>query len=276
MPRGASSFIKSNERSKARSAAAGTGQALQYFAIEDGQRARVRFLEHGEELTWAVVHRLRRGKYFSDVPCLDQEDEGIPCPACSSMEEEISKRSKKGFLNLIWRGNEDLQELNEKITPMGEKAFVLGPIYKKSDKGYTERDANKKPIITGFGDSVFLWKCSATNFNLAVQTDRNYKGLMSRDFVISREGSGLSDTKYTIVPAEVDGGPQPMLVADMSIMQEKFDLDSLTKSPTFEEMRAIVNGQGTVAENSSSEITPAQNDVFGGSAPLMRSSAFNR
>lgn len=276
MPKGADSFIKTNERAKARNTSGNSGQNLQYFKVEDGQRARVRFLEHGQELTWAYTHRLKRGKFISDVPCLDAEDEGIPCPACQSDNPNVSARSAKGFLNLIWRGNEDLQELNTRIAGMGETQFVLAPVYKKSDKGYTERDQNKKPIIVGFDDGVFLWKCSKTNFDLIIEMDRIYKGLMSRDFVISRKGSTKDDTKYFIAPAEVDGGPQPMNVADMTLMQGKFDLDELISAPTFEEMRVIVQGQSSNYEQASSpEITPAQNDVFGG-APPMRSSAFQR
>src|SRR5450631_2605987 len=103
-PSGAESFQKHADVITARRGVQGEYQRIDYFAIQDGETARVRFLEQGPELTWAQTHRVRN-QYggYNDLVCLDQDDEGTPCPACQSDNDDIRKRSSKGFVNVIWR-----------------------------------------------------------------------------------------------------------------------------------------------------------------------------
>jgi len=242
---------------------------VSYFTLKDGESARVRFLEQGENLTWAISHRIKTPglQWPQDVICLDQDDEGTSCPACQSDIKEIRSRSTKGYVNLIWRGTE-------------ESPYSRAPVYKKNDKGFVEKSTNGQKVIVALEDSVWMWKCSKTVFEQILTKDKVYKGVMSRDFLISRKGAGLENTMYAIEPAVIDGGPEPLTVADQNLVQGKFDVVKLTTPGTYEEMVALLNGQGNIAQNSPQGyqpvgIVPDQSDVFNGGQP-MRSSAFSK
>lgn len=278
MPRGAELFSKKAERTAAASSNTDRNYPkIDYFTLGSGERAQIRFLEQGEDLAWASCHRIMvaGNRYPKNIPCLDQNDEGAPCPACADDDKNIRSRSVRGFVNLIWRGNEDLQEINEKF-PANMK-LTLGPVYKRNQYGSPVKGPDNKKIITGLADSVFLWECSKTVFQELLSKDSAYKGLMSRDFIISRQGSSKEDTRYFIEPAEVDGGPQPMMVADMSLMNGKFDIDALTKPPSFEEMAQMLSVDQAQDQSYGNQVVNKleNDDVFSGQAP-MRSSAFNR
>lgn len=267
-PSGIQAYSKHATVISSRRNSSADGEVIKYFGVEDGQTARLRFLEQGENLTYALTHRVRNSYGgYSDIICLDQEDEGTPCPACMSDSLDIRKRNTKGFLNVLWRGTD-------------ESSYARAPLYKLSDKGYAEKDPNtKKKIIIGFEDGVFLWKCSKTVWEMIIDKEKAYKGIMSRDFIISRKGAQKEDTKYAIEQAVIDGGPEPMTVVDQNLAQGKFDVVKLTTPGTFEEMQALLagapTGQGGPQPTFSREAQPSQEDVFSGAAP-MRSSAFQR
>lgn len=278
MPRGADLFQKKAERQASGHSTEKIYPKIDYFTLGSGERAQIRFLEQGEDLAWASCHRIMvaGNRYPKNIPCLDQNDEGAPCPACVHDDKNIRSRSVRGFVNAIWRGNEDLQESIEKL-PANMK-LTLAPVYKRNQYGSPEKGPDNKKIITGFADSVFLWECSKTVFQELLSKDSAYKGLMSRDFIISRQGASKEDTRYFIEPADVDAGPQPMMVADMSLMNGKFDIDALTKPPSFEEMTQMLSADQTPYESYENQVVKKleeNDDVFSGQAP-MRSSAFNR
>jgi hypothetical protein len=235
---------------------------INYFGIKDGETARVRFLEQGAELTWAISHRIKTPglQYPQDVLCLDQEDEGTPCPACQSDIKEIRSRSTKGYVNIIWRGTE-------------ESPYLKAPVYKLNDKGFVEKNQMKQKIITGFEDGIFLWKCSKTVFENLLIKDQSYKGIMSRDFVVSRKGAEMDNTSYAIEPAVIDGGPEPMTPQDAVLTQKKFNIAELTTPGSYENMVSLLNGQQIQQQTSPRDVQPNQGDVFNGE-PVMRSSAF--
>ena len=100
MSKGFSSIRQAaNEVSSKRGQSSGPG-AL-YFRLQDGESTNVRFLEQDEDITWCWMHELppEQGRSFGrQVPCLDQENTGVPCPGC----ERDLRRVFKGFINLIW------------------------------------------------------------------------------------------------------------------------------------------------------------------------------
>lgn len=263
MPSGANAFEKHASAIAARRSS-GEYQRVDYFQLKDGESARVRFLEQGENLTWGLSHRIKTPalQYPQDVLCLDQEDEGTSCPACQSDIKEIRSRSTKGYVSLIWRGSE-------------ESELARAPIYKRNDKGALEKAPNGQKIITAYEDSVWLWKCSKTVFEQILAKDKAYKGIMSRDFLVSRKGASLENTTYFIEPAVVDGGPEPMTVADQSLAQSKFDIIKLTTPGTYEEMVQLLSDQNSAKSGFQVTRVPIQESVFSG-APPMRSSAFQR
>jgi hypothetical protein len=244
------------------------GEFIKYFGIEDGQTARIRFLEQGDQLNYALAHGIKNSfGRFIDLICIDQKNEGTPCPACMSDNVNIRKRSPKGFLNVIWRGSD-------------ESEYIRGPIYKTNDKGFIEKDPiTKKKVIVGFEDGVFLWKCSKSVWEMVLEKNRVYKGLMNRDFIVSRKGASKEDTKYAIEQAVIDGGPEPMTVADQNLAQNKFDVVKLTTPGTYEEMVAILSGQVSAGSGGPQPTfqreIPTQENVFNSGNPL-RSSAFQR
>lgn len=264
-PSGSTAFEKHSSTIAARRSG-GEFQRVDYFGLKDGESARVRFLEQGENLTWATSHRIPTPglKYPQDVLCLDQEDDGTPCPACMSDNREVKSRSTKGYLNVLWRGTE-------------ESDLSRAPIYKRNDKGSPEKAPNGQKIVTGFEDSVWLWKCSKTVFEQILSKDKAYKGLMSRDFLITRKGAGLDNTTYFIEPAVVDGGPEPATVADGNLAQSKFDVVQLTTPGTYEEMQALLAGAPTGQPGPQPTFARGgevnQEDVFN---QPMRSSAFQK
>jgi hypothetical protein len=178
---------------------------------------------------------------------------------CQSENKEIMSRSTKGYLNVIWRGTED-------------EGNTRAPIYKRNDKGSPEKNPRGEKVVTGFEDGVFLWKCSKTVFEQIIDKDKKYKGLMSRDFLVTRQGAGLENTKYFIEPAVIDGGPESMTIADQNIAKNKFDIVSLTTPGSYGEMVNLLSGQQAAQNEPQSNI---QEDVFSG-GNAMRSSAFQR
>ena len=269
MPSGAEAFQKHVDVISARRGAGGDFPQINFFQIAAEQVARVRFLEQGNELTWAQSHRVKNAYgFFDDLICLDQTDDGTPCPACQSDIKEIRYRSSKGYVNVLWRGSESV----------GAEEYVKAPVYKRNDKGRIEKDAQKQKIITGFEDSVWLWKCSKSVFEQLLEKDTKYKGIMSRDFAIKRKGATKDNTLYFLEPAFVDGGPEPMSVADGVLSQAKYDVVNLTTPESFSDMAVRLTGQQSAQDINTTTFPrgePSQADVFNGQTP-MRSSAFNR
>lgn len=86
---------KAAQRAKERS------RSKKWLRIDDGEIATLRILDRGEEFRDAYVHRVpferedeKTGKvytYHSDVPCLDQDEDGTPCPGC---RDDLERRYK--------------------------------------------------------------------------------------------------------------------------------------------------------------------------------------
>lgn len=283
MPRGQAAFGQHQQRVEERKAAMGERIRADFFDLKGGEMAVLRFLEQGDELAYAICHRLavEGSQYPQDVLCADQNEDGTPCPLCQSTNKDTKSRSTKGFVNVLWRGGPAIQAENQRIQQIVPQpgmpmptTFKLAPVYKRNDQGFLEKDDNKQKIVTGFADGVFLWKCSKTIYEMLLEKDATYRGLMTRDFVVSRKGSGISDTKYFIEPFSVDSGPQPMTVADIALAQNKYDLDAITKAPSYEDLAARLGGGMPSAAQFTRQIPAPESDAFGG-AP-MRSSAFQR
>jgi hypothetical protein len=280
-PRGAESFSKHKAVVQQRQdeAIAAQGPKADFFKLEANQFAVVRFLEQGTDIAWASMHRIpMEGRtYGQDVICLDQEDNGTPCPFCASEHKEIRARSTKGFYNVIWRGNAQFQQVNQQIMAnnqqlvaagqMPQPTYTLAPIYKRNAWNSPEKGPDNKPIILGYDDNIFLWKASKTVHDLIVSKDGVFGGLMSRDFTVRREGAGKDDTKYFIEPLHVDGGPSPLTDADQALITApdpggKYDLDKFISPPTYEQAAQLMNGvpnngpQGTFNRGAGATFAP--------------------
>lgn len=167
-----------------------------YFKIEPDTSATVRFLEQGDEVNWAWVHEIPvEGKTFGPkVVCRDQDEEGRRIGEACPGCEQDLKRSFRGVVNVIWRNGDEDGE-----------------------------------------DVVAMWMSGPRVFvDTLDPLESAYRGLGSRDFVVSRRGSG-KDTAYNVLPADPDGGAQPLGTADKKLAKDKFDLLYWVTPPSYEE-----------------------------------------
>lgn len=238
MARGFAGVRGVSDEIEARKNSGGSGGKL-FFKLASGEFADVRFLEQGEDVRWARVHELPPADnrpVGNKVPCRQYDSEGLytgeDCPGC----EKQLPRKFQGAINVIWRD---------------------APVYARDDQGKLIKENGRAKVI-GTKDQVALWAQGINVFNELDETDATYKGLSSRDFRILRRGSGL-DTKYSIKPADPDGGPSPMSEADIQLAEEKYDLASYVEPPSYEAWGKVGNQGG----GSSKEVTtPAETSPF--------------
>lgn len=248
MPRGSDSFNKHKAAVEQRRAEAQAqfGPKADYFGLNGGQFAAVRFLEQGTDIAWASMHRIPiAGRQFpQDVVCLDQSDDGTPCPFCQSEHKGVRARSTKGFYNVIWRGGPGFQAVNQQILAQNQQliaagqppsaVYQLAPIYKRNEWGSPEKGPDRQKIALGYADGIFLWKASKTVHDLIVSKDSTYQGLMSRDFVIRRVGNDKDDTVYYVDPLDVNAGAVPMSPEDQALVAKKYNLDEFITPMPYE------------------------------------------
>lgn len=186
-----------------------------------GDSVVVRFLEQGDEVHVAFMHELPNRKRPEFVVCLDQDGAGNACPGC----DQNLKRTIKGFINVIWRDSPQLKR--------GEDGRAT-----KNNAGQYEVESVK--------DEIAAWMQGITVFEDLADKDLTYRGLTSRDFKITRRGTGLN-TKYTIDPVLDENGnanSTPLTEADQKLVAEKYDLDKeYLPNLTYEEAEAIIGGQ---------------------------------
>lgn len=200
-----------------------SGSFVPRFRIADGQSAIVRFLEQGDDVVWAWGCQLppKPPRQWGDwTPTLDQKRDGsVRCPLIEHGFSPIFR----GFINLIWRD---------------------APVYKRDENGRLARDAYNKLIQIGNEDQVFVWESGIKVFTTLEHVDATYKGLMSRDFRVTRRGANLQ-TSYAIDPADPDGGPHPMSPIDLALAQNKYDLTQFITPHSADELeRMIAEAEG--------------------------------
>jgi hypothetical protein len=197
MARGFASVKEAGRDIEARKAAASEDFPDRvYFKIDAGESATVRFLEQGDEVNWAWVHEIPvEGKLFGiKIPCRDQDEEGRRIGESCPGCEQDLKRTFRGVVNLIWRGGGDNGE-----------------------------------------DIVAMWMSGPRVFvDTLDPLESAYRGLSSRDFVVTRRGSG-TDTAYSVLPADPDGGAQPLSAADKKLAKDKFDLTYYVEPPSYDD-----------------------------------------
>lgn len=236
MPKGMQGVREAIQDIERRKSQGGTGDGRLWFKLpRDGDSAVVRFLEQGEDVNWAWMHELppRQGQNWGDtIPCRDQNMTGEPCPGC----QQGKPRTFEGYINLIWRD---------------------APVFKKDAEGNFEKDGNGRKIVVGTKDQVAVWNSGPTVFEELDGKDVTYKGLMSRDFRVTRRGIQFN-TRYVIEPANPDQGPTEMSAADKELAANKYDLTGDVTPPPFEEWG---QGGGTQQQNDG-VTTPNQASPF--------------
>lgn len=183
-----------------------------YFKLpKSGDSATVRPLD--DEVDWAWVHELpaQAGQYSKTELCRDQDLDtgqrtGDACPGC----DKEYRRKMQGIVRLIQRD---------------------APVYSKDEK------TNKFDYTTVVGqdDQVVRWTVGKVVLEELDGTSTTFKGLTSRDFVVTRKGTGL-DTSYDIKPAvneEGETSKTPMSDNDKKLAEEAKPVEF--KIPSFED-----------------------------------------
>ena len=197
----------------------GNQQSALWFRLGAGDETVIRFLEQDDDIHWAMCHEVPvEGRQWGrDVPCVDQQKDGTPCPGC---ERDLPRRFK-GYINVIWHD---------------------APVFKRDKDGKMVKDSEGDPVVTGHKPQVAIWSSGIRLFEELDELNANYRGLMSRRFKVKRKGSGF-DTKYHFAPEDIDSGPQEMTEVEKDLAANKFDLNTYVKTPTYEEFEGELDGQ---------------------------------
>jgi len=220
MPRGFAGVRNASAELEARRAAGGSG--VLWFKLRSGEETIVRFLEQDEDIAWAYMHEIPvEGRNWGrNVPCLDQEREGIPCPGC---ERELTRRFS-GFINVIWDD---------------------APVFKRDSDNKIIKDRVGDPVILERKPQIAVWSSGIRLFEELDEVNVNFRGLGSRLFKIKRKGEKL-DTKYHIAPADVDSGPQEMTEEEKKLAEDKYDLAPFVTPGSYEDfLKELGEGSGS-------------------------------
>lgn len=191
-----------------------------------GDSVTVRFLEQGEDIHAYWMHEYNIGKRFAHARCLDQDETGesigVACPGC----EEGFKRTIRGAINVIWRNS---------------------PQLKRGDDGRAVKTQSGQFIVEGKKDELAIWVQGITVFEDLADKDVKYRGLMSRDFTITKKSKG-----YSIDPVimEEDGNTGEMSEDDYALAENKYDLSTVIfEELSYSDLASLLNG-GKVSSNS--------------------------
>lgn len=221
MPQGFAGVKRASQDLEARrSGGGGNTQSALWFRLGPGEETVVRFLEQDDDIHWAMMHEVPvEGRQWGrDVPCLDQEKDGTPCPGC----ERDLPRKFKGYINVLW---ED------------------APVFKRDDSGRMVKEQDgKTPVVVGTKPQVAIWSSGIRLFEDLDEINANYRGLSSRPFKVKRTGQGF-DTKYRVNPADPDGGAKPMTDSEQALADSKYDLNEYVRPGSYEDFEKELNGQ---------------------------------
>lgn len=215
-----------------RASAESTGDFKKKLQIDEGDTVTVRFLEQGEDFHMLKQHEVKKtaksGKnYWQWVTCLDQSGRGEnECPGCDTLQESINRgdtkkecrRTDRFYINTIWRD---------------------APTYEKGEDGKYVLGDDKRWVQDGTADQIAFWTGGTPTAEDLDVADTKNKGLGTRDFDITRTGTG-TDTRYHIDPAMDDetGDFKPkteLSKADKKLAEDKYDLKELTAAPAPED-----------------------------------------
>lgn len=117
--------------------------------VDDGESQVLRVVDVDDEFKDVYVHRVpferdNGSVYHIDVPCLDQEENGTPCPGCA---DDIERRYKF-YANVIWRDYKD-PDAGKAAKPKDVLAIWTGgiTIAKKLNKLHQRRGLQNRDIL---------------------------------------------------------------------------------------------------------------------------------
>lgn len=214
---------------------AGRGGGGKLVLPKQNDEATVRFADEGKEIAWCWGHEYQDERGWRQfTPCLDADDKGAACPMCEHMDRETGafKRKVRMYVNLIWRNRPKREKRGDTWVDTGEKA-----------------------------DAVVRWEQGINTYEKLDELDSTWRGLMSRDFKVRRKATTGFD-QYSIVPADPDGGPQPLSDGDRALIAEKPDLEAEFCAPlSYEEATKLIGAPGP-AESGGGVSSPTHTNMF--------------
>lgn len=214
------------------------GGGGQFFKLQPGETAQVRFLD--DEIDWVWAHELPKAdgaRYSKQEVCRDQDMEtgqrnGDPCPGC----DKEYKRKMSGKVRLIQRDAPKFEEVTD-------------------DAGNKRKNFDN---VVGAEDQVVIWTVGKMAIEELEGAAATFKGLTTRDFVIKREGTGGLDTSYSVNAATDDEGNSvktPMSDNDKKLADEAPEVTF--RIPSFEAWGEAKNsGGGDSAPASTADPSP--------------------
>ena len=180
-----------------------------WVKIPDGESAIVRVIDVGNDFRDGFVHPVefeRKGgsSFTRDVMCLDQDDDGTPCPGC---RDDLDRRFK----------------------------FWCRVIEREAPK------TNDSGKVIGYEDEVKILS-SGKRLVGALEKKHHKRDLALRDIEIEREGTGW-DTDYSVEWVDEEDAPltedELKLVEESDV-----DLDRYTTVPDFDDFYELPSQDG--------------------------------
>lgn len=190
-----------------------------YFRLpNDGDNADVRFISAEA----AYCHQVTMpGKKYPDwVPSLDQSQPYVDGTSDCPMAQAGLRRALRGWISLVWRD---------------------APLYKRDDDGRMLKDQYGALVQVGVQDQIAVWTVGIQVMEELAAINAKYKGLSSRDFTVTRKGQGLK-TSWSILPADVDSGPQPLSSDDEALVESVPDLKTFSTAPDHSKLIELIAG----------------------------------
>jgi hypothetical protein len=176
--------------------------APEWVKVPDGESAVVRVIDVGNDFRDGFVHPVEfegRGKskktFTRDVMCLDQNDDGTPCPGC---RDDLDRRYK----------------------------FWCRVIEREAEK------TNDSDKVIGYEDQVKILS-SGKRLVGALNKKHKKRDLSLRDIEIEREGTGW-DTDYSVEWVDEEDNPMTKEDLAL-IEASEIDLDRYTTVPDFDD-----------------------------------------
>jgi len=171
-----------------------------WVKMEDGESVVVRVIDVGSDFKDGFVHPVEfegkgRGSFTRDVMCLDQDDDGTPCPGC---RDDLERRFK----------------------------FWCRVIEREADK------VNDSGKTIGYEDQVKILS-GGKRLAGALNKKALRRNLSKRDIEIEREGTGW-DTDYSVEWVDEKDKPLKPAELKM-IEESEIDLDRYTYTPDFDD-----------------------------------------
>ena len=181
-----------------------------WVKMDDGESVVVRVIDVGSDFKDGFVHPVEfkgqsKKTFTRDVMCLDQDDDGTPCPGC---RDDVERRYK------FW-------------TRVIEREAEI------------ENDAGK---VTGYEDRV---KILSGGKRLAGALNKKHKrrDLSKRDVEIEREGTGW-DTDYSVEWVDEKDVPLTKAEIKL-VESSDIDLDKYASIPDFDDFYELPDRDGT-------------------------------